>query len=184
KPEALSLITGSWDQGEHRHAGEVDLLRFLFPERPSFMINRHAVGAHRLAVLTRAQFNAAGLVVWQDVFGEVLPYTDAEAAQVRAIVAVLRRYAARFRGLDALPLVPTADPDLYANAFIGADGRAALTIYNAGPRPVQDELVTWPGIAGQRWARVAADGSPGDASTLPQGRIAPGMVATFVSAGR
>ena len=95
--DSLPLITGSWDQAPHRQAAEIDLQRFLFPERPTFMVNRHAVGAHRLAVLNRARFNATGLVVWQDIFGEMLPFTDQEASMVREIVSVLRRYAGRFR---------------------------------------------------------------------------------------
>lgn len=176
--EAVALITGSWDQARHDHAGEVDLLRFLFPEHPGFMISRHAIGAHRERVIARALFNGAGLVVWQDVFGEVLPYTTTEAAQVRDAIGTLRRHADCFRGADALPLVPTAHPDLLANAFIAADGRAVATVYNAGSGTIAGDLVTWTHDAGQRWTRM---GSSGEIRDLPRGHLAPGQVGVFAT---
>jgi hypothetical protein len=182
--DSLPLITGSWDQAPHERADEIDLQRFLFPERPTFMVNRHAVGTHRLAVLNRARFNATGLVVWQDIFGEMLPFTDAEAALTGEIVTVLRRYAGRFRGVDALPLIPTAHPDLYANAFIGGDGQAAVTVYNAGEQQINGELTIWSHDDGQVWARVRAEGAPIMIGGVPMGAVAPGECATFVSSER
>jgi len=182
--DAIARITGSWDQGEHRHAGEVDLARFLFPEHPSFMVNRHAVGFHREAVIARALFNGTGLVVWQDVFGEILPYTDAQAASVRATVTILRRYAALFRGADALPLVPTARPDVYANAFVAGDGRAALTVYNGSDAAIDGDLVSWTHDPDQRWACVDEHGRMGATGDRARGEILPGHVAVFVSSPR
>jgi len=184
--DAIAHITGSWDQAEHRHAAEVDLARFLVPEHRSFMINRHAVGAHREAVIARALFNGTGLVVWQDVFGEVLPYTDAQAASVRGAVTMLQRYADLFRGADALPLVPTARPDVYANAYIAGDGRAALTVYNGGDAAVEGEegLVSWTHDPGQRWARVDEGGRRAETGDRARGSMMPGQVAVFVSAPR
>jgi hypothetical protein len=176
---AVGLITGSWDQAAHDHAGEVDLLRFLFPEHPSFMINRHAIGAHRERVIARALFNGTGLVVWQDIFGEVLPYTATEAARIRAAVGVLRRHAACFRGGDALPLVAVAHTDLLANAFIAVDGRALVTIYNAGDEVISGDLLAWSHDAPQRWTRVGDDQSLGEIHEMPRGTVAPGHVAIY-----
>jgi hypothetical protein len=176
--EAIGQITGSWDQAAHDHAGEVDLQRFLFPDHPRFMINRHAIGAHRERVIARALFNGAGLVVWQDVFGEMLPYTVAEAAQISDATGILRRHADCFRGDDALPLVQVAHPDLLANAFIAEDRRAAVTVHNAGPAVIDGDLVAWTQDARQGWARA---GSAGEIHNLPRGTLAPGQVAVFTS---
>jgi hypothetical protein len=179
-PQSIAQITGSWDQAAHREVAEVDLLRFLFPEHPSFLINRHAIGTHRERVIARALFNGTGLVVWQDVFGEVLPYSEAEAVQVRATVATLRRHADCFRGTDALPLVPTTDACLYANAFIAADGRAVVIAYNGGDRPAQGDLVAWTPDAHLGWTQEAADGEPSGVHDVPHGTIAPGRLALFI----
>jgi hypothetical protein len=177
---AVELITGSWDQARHDHAGEVDLLRFLFPEHPSFMINRHAIGKHREAVIARALWNGTGLVVWQDIFGEVLPYTTAEAAQVHTAITTLRRYAAHFRGADALPLVPVAQPDLVANAFLAADGRAVITVCNIGDAVISGDLVAWSHDWDQGWTRVSGD-TTGAVDAIPRGAIAPGEVAVYAN---
>ncbi len=181
-PGAVELITGSWDQAEHSQAGEVDLQRFLFPEHPSFMINRHAVGAQRQRVIQQALFNGTGLVVWQDVFGEILPYTAGEAAQIRGVVGILRRHETCFRGSLALPLVPVARTDLLANAFVAADGRATVTVYNAGEEPVSGDLVTWEPAAPQHWVRVDERGSMPTMLERPAGTLTPGEVAVYTGA--
>ncbi len=183
-PRAIEHITGSWDQAEHRQPGEVNLLRFLFPEHPSFVINRHAIGLHRRSMIARALFNGTGLVVWQDVFGEVLPYSTGETELVRCTIATLRRYADRFRGADALPLVPTAQPDLQANAFIAEDGRAALTVHNGGDGDVEGPLVTWTHDAGQEWIRAGEREADSRPQEVPTGALMPGEVAVFVSVPR
>jgi hypothetical protein len=183
-PPSIAHITGSWDQAAHPYAAEVDLLRFLFPEHPSFMINRAAVGAHRQRVIARALFNGAGLVVWQDVFGEVLPYSDTEAAMVRATVTALRRYADCLRGAAAVPLVPTAQAGVYANAFIAADGRAVMSVCNGGEDGVQGDLVAWTHDGRLGWSRYqpgqSQGGEAGERHVAPHGSLEPGEVAIFV----
>ncbi len=188
--QVIGEITGSWDQAEHRHVGEVDLMRFLFPEHPSFMINRHAIGAHRERVIGRALFNGTGLVVWQDVFGEVLPFTDRQAALTRDTARLLRAYAHCFRGADALPLVPTAEPAILANAFTALDGSAVVTAHNAGESSIHGELVTWRPESPSRhtWRQVRLGGSTPSrkdpASERIYGDLAPGELALFLGEPR
>lgn len=155
--EALELITGSWAQDRLGEALEVDLQRFLLPEHPTFVIFRHSIGEARRQVLLRALFNGTGLVVWQDIFGEVLAFTPEQRALVRRIAGVLRGHAGLFRGTDALPLVPTRREGLYANLFVGKDGRRALTLWNATGAPLQGELLALTGLSG-------GDGRPGTPS--------------------
>jgi hypothetical protein len=187
--DVIPRITGSWDQASHQHAGEVDLLRFLFPEHPSFMISRHAIGAHREQVIARALFNGTGLVVWQDVFGEVLPYTDRQATLVRDTAALLRCHADCFRGAECFPLIPTTDPSIIANCFTAHEQRAVITACNVGSRPVRGDLVAWqPRDADRfRWRRVglgsreeSAASSHWAAEYVPSGLLNPGETALFV----
>ncbi|MGH2344113.1 MAG: hypothetical protein ACRDG4_02730 [Chloroflexota bacterium] len=187
--QIIGEITGSWDQAEHRHIGEVDLMRFLFPEHPSFLINRHATGAHRERVIGRALFNGTGLVVWQDVFGEVLPFTDRQAALTRDTARLLRAYAHCFRGVDALPLVPTTDPAILANGFTARGGSTAVTAYNAGEASIHGDLVAWQPMGSSRyqWRQVSLDepseGRQGGGESI-SGNLAPGELAVFVGVPR
>lgn len=188
--DLITRITGSWDQAPHRHAGEVDLLRFLFPEHPSFMISRHAIGAHREQVLARALFNGAGLVVWQDVFGEALPYSDRQAALVRDTAALLRAHAGSFRGAECFPLIPTSDPSIIANCFVGRGEQAVITVCSIGDQPVRGDLVTWSpqGARRFRWRCVGrflqgegtVNGRQADVYDVPTGALNPGDIAVFV----
>lgn len=190
--EIVERITGSWDQAMHPHTGEVDLLRFLVHEHPSFVISRHAIGAHRRCVIARALFNGAGLVVWQDVFGEVLPFTERQTAQVRDTARLLRAYARCFRGADALPLIPTTQPAILANCFVAADGNAVVTAFNSGQEQIDGELVAWQPPAPYRWRRIhppaIATGAPGGErgaeTDVPSGGLAPGEVAVFAGTPR
>jgi len=176
-PPEIELVTTSWDQARHDHRCEVDLLRFLLPEHRRFVTSRYSTGAHRENVIDRALFNGNGLVVWQDIFGEMLPYNDHEASRVAEVAATLRSHSDGFRGADALPLVPTAQEGLFANAFIGSAGTAMITVCNASDSPVRGDLVAWTPDDRLRWRRV----NSGDTklSVSPRGEIGPDEVAVF-----
>ena len=187
--DLITRITGSWDQAQHPHAGEVDLLRFLIPEHPGFMINRHAVGAHRERVIARSLFNGTGLVVWQDIFGEVLPYSDHEAALIRNTAGLLRAHAGSFRGVACFPLIPTGDARIIANCFVAQGEQAVITACNIGDEPVAGELASpyLRGASQMRWRRVWMGSHEERAATAhhaldaaPTGTLEPGEVAVFV----
>jgi len=174
----IEIVTSSWDQAEHSYSAEIDLLRFLFPEHRRYVVSRYAVGRHREQVIDRALFNGSGLVVWQDIFGEVLPYLPDEIAKVARVKQLLSSCHA-FYGGDALPLVPTANPDCFANAFIDADGRAVVTVCNDGDATADGELVAWSPDEHIHWYRSGPE--EGARSDRPLGPLAPGEVAVFVS---
>jgi len=177
-PPEIELVTTSWDQARHDHRCEVDLLRFLVPEHRRFVTSRYSTGAHRENVIDRALFNGNGLVVWQDIFGEMLPYSDHEATRVAEVAATLRSHADTFRGADALPLVPTAQEGLFANAFIGSAGAALITVCNVNDSPVRGDLVAWTPDDRLIWRRVnSVDTKP---SVFPRGELGPDEVAVFV----
>ena len=144
---AFETITGSWDQslyhdvdqGDWSAAEEampgVDLWRFVFPEHPLFVINRHAVGDDRLRIIRRGFFGGMGWVVWQDIFGLVLPYAPDEAALLKRCRTIAREHLSALRGPCPTPLVETIAPGVYANEFPG-EGKRLWTLYNETDRPV------------------------------------------------
>ena len=78
----LEVLNGSWQQSEPLPY-QVPILRYVFPEHRSHFISRWSIGADRDNMLKKAMMNGCGLVVWQDVFGAWLPYTEEQKEAVR-----------------------------------------------------------------------------------------------------
>jgi hypothetical protein len=138
---AFEIITGSWDQSPTRADAQgnasalpetmpgVDLWRFIFPEHRLFVINRHAVGADRMAIIQRGFFSGMGWVVWQDIFGLVLSYSPEEAALLKKCRTILREHRLALWSSHPTPLIPTESAGVYANEFPG-EAKRLWTIYN------------------------------------------------------
>lgn len=148
KGAAFEVITGSWDQSLYQGVGEgnwsaenewmpgLDLWRFIFPEHRLFVINRHATAQDRVRFIQRGFFGGTGWVVWQDVFGLVLPYTPAEAALLKRCRTILREHRQALWSTAPTPLIATSHPQVYCNEFPGASKRL-WTLYNASDSVVE-----------------------------------------------
>jgi hypothetical protein len=119
-----------------------------------------------------------------------LPFTERQAEITRDTVRVLRAYAYCFRGVDALPLVPTAEPAILANAFTASDGSVMVTAYNAGELPIHGELVTWQpeNPSRYRWRQIRlgepSEGRQAHWSESIRGDLAPGELSLFLGEAR
>ena len=153
---------------------EVNLSRYLFPEHIRHGISRWNLGSRRDMDIERAVFNGTGLVVWQDVFGAWLPYTQRQKEAVARAKALYRRFLGQFRSKDAIPLLPTPRAGLLCNLFPGEDS-TIVTFYNDSALPIEGRLL---GIAGDRAVELwqGADVRIEDGALY--GRIGPG--ATWV----
>jgi hypothetical protein len=141
KQQAFEIITGSWDQSptrdgqggnwsaEPERMPGIDLGRFIFPEHRLFVINRHAVGDDRLNVIMRGFFGGTGWVVWQDIFGLVLPYAPQEAALLKKCRTIFRAHEHALNAGSPTPLLPTLLPGVYCNEFASPEKRF-WTFYN------------------------------------------------------
>lgn len=128
--QALELLTGSWQQTAPRPY-QTPLLRYVFPEHRSHYISRWSIDAERDDMLKKAVMNGSGLVIWQDVFGAWLPYTDEQKAAVKRWKRIWLENKAYFLSQTALPLWPALQPDLIVNAFMPDDKTSAVfTVYN------------------------------------------------------
>jgi len=128
--QALELLTGSWQQTAPRPY-QTPLLRYVFPEHRSHYISRWSIDAERDDMLKKAVMNGSGLVIWQDVFGAWLPYTDEQKAAVKRWKRIWLENKAYFLSQTALPLWPALQPDLIVNAFMTDDKTSAVfTVYN------------------------------------------------------
>ena len=82
-------------------------------------------------MLKKAVMNGSGLVIWQDVFGAWLPYTDEQKAAVKRWKRIWLENKAYFLSQTALTLWPALQPDLIVNAFMTDDKTSAVfTVYN------------------------------------------------------
>jgi hypothetical protein len=157
--KAREIITGSWDQTEHRNwyqgnwsAGQetmpmTDLWRFILPEHRLFVINRHAMADDRIRITQRGFFNGMGWVVWQDIFGLTLPYTPAEAALLKKCRTIFRENLQAVNSPAPTPLVETEAAGVSANEF-PAEGKRMWIFYNENDAPVSGPLLKFQPRAG------------------------------------
>ncbi|MDR1249487.1 MAG: hypothetical protein LBK63_09320 [Treponema sp.] len=115
----LELITSSWDEFWRTDPmPEIDLLRFICPLHLAPVISRWSRYEDKTTLIKRAVFNAAPLVIWQDIFGRRLPFGEDQKARIRAYKEVYVRYRSIYQGNRSIPLYPVpADSRVYCNLF-------------------------------------------------------------------
>ena len=100
--------------------------------------------------LHTAWMNGVGIVVWENVFGSLVAWSERDKSILRAMINIQRRYAALFCGEGWTPLVPTAHASIQASQW--EDGRFRLwTLVNESEHDVSGMLVRVPHVAGQRY---------------------------------
>lgn len=136
----IELVTSTWDQYFYEWGmPEAPLFRYLFPEYSVHMTSRWALGEGKDNLIKRAMFNGCGLVVWQDVFGTWLPFSQEQKAAIRQWKQVYREWRDCFRG-RATPLWPTVQKGLQMNLFEG-ENRAVAAFYNDAGQVISGEAV-------------------------------------------
>ncbi len=130
--ENLQQITGSWDQFWNKDCTlEINIARYILPENAAPMISRWHLGESRDNFIKRAIWNGSGLVIWQDVFGAWLPFSDEQKAIIKKWKEIISKNTDIYFGKDAIPLIKTCQKDIYCNYF--SDGKNAIySIYNKG----------------------------------------------------
>jgi hypothetical protein len=115
--EAAQLVTGSWNQSGNatNKMPNIDLFRFIFPEHNVHNINRGA--RKRDELIYNALFNGTGLIVWEDIFGEINKYSWNERILIQRYSRIIHENRDAYLTNNPIPLVPTFRKDLYVNAF-------------------------------------------------------------------
>ncbi len=90
--------------------------------------------------LHMAWMNGAGMLVWENVFGSLKPWSARDRSILRVMLPVQRRFHRLFIGEGWQPLVPIEPRDVYASLW--HDGRHRLwTIVNRAEQPVNAALI-------------------------------------------
>jgi formylglycine-generating enzyme required for sulfatase activity len=66
-----------------------------------------------------AWMNGSGMMVWENVFGSWVGWSERDRSILRAMLPIQRRYASLFCGENWTPLVPTLQPDVHASLWEG-----------------------------------------------------------------
>jgi formylglycine-generating enzyme required for sulfatase activity len=126
----LGVCNSSWAQ-YHADPDPPGILhlKWIEPRHMQRMIRRWEK-SHREEIES-ALFNGAGMLVWENVFGTVNLWSDADRALWQRASGVLRHFAAAFRTDDWEPFHPTVAQGLHANRW-PLEGMDLFTLVNRG----------------------------------------------------
>lgn len=133
-----------------------------------------------------AWMNGSGMLVWENVFGSPVFWSDNNRAILRAMLPIQRRYHQLFSSEQWTPLVTTTQPQVYASLWEGK-GLRLWTLINRSDKHVQGLLLKVPHEEGQQYYDLIAGQETGHEQgkeCLLEGTIAPHGIAAFVAGTR
>jgi formylglycine-generating enzyme required for sulfatase activity len=133
--------------------------------------------------LQTAWMNGSGILVWENVFGTRVGWSDRDRSILKAMLPIQRRFADLFCGEQWTPLVETERAGVYASLW---EGRAVRlwTLVNRSEALVNGLLLEVPHIEDVRYFDLAAGCETGeihDGKALLKGTIRARGIGAFVS---
>lgn len=110
-------------------------------ERRHQLHHVHRWGHDRTGYFQTAFMNGTGTMLWDDVFGSWVGYSQREKSILRSMLPIQRRFTSLFSGERWMPLVATNAADVYASLWEDA-GIRLWTLVNRSTREVNVELPT------------------------------------------
>ena len=106
----------SWAQ-QFRDSVVPGVLRNKWFERRHMQHQTDRWNTDRIAQLHIAWMNGSGLLIWDNVFGTIVPWNSRDRSLLRMMLPVQRRYADLFSGEGWVPLIATEKPSLFASQW-------------------------------------------------------------------
>ncbi len=106
----------SWAQQFHDSVVP-GILRNKWFERRHMQHQADRWNPDRIAQLHIAWMNGSGMLIWDNVFGTIVPWNARDRSLLRMMVPVQRRYADLFSGEGWIPLIATEKPGLFASQW-------------------------------------------------------------------
>ena len=135
--------------------------------------------------LQTAWMNGSGILVWENVFGSWVGWSDRDRSILKAMLPIQRRFADLFCGEEWTPLIETEKAGVYASLWEGR-GLRLWTLVNRSGVLVEGSLLKVPHIEGVRYFDLIAGCEKGeidDGMALIKGALRPRGIGAFI-AGR
>lgn len=135
--------------------------------------------------LQQAWMNGSGMMVWENVFGQWIAWSERDKSILRTMLPLQRRFHSLFIGEDWTPLVETNIEGVFASRW-QANGIQLWTLINRHEHPVSGSLITVSHVAGDEYydlvsGALAARQKNGAQVTLI-GTMPPRSIGCFISA--
>jgi formylglycine-generating enzyme required for sulfatase activity len=126
------------------------VLRHKWYERRHMQHQTQRWNSDHSAELQTAWINGSGIMIWENVFGAWVPYSQRDRSFLRAMLPVQRRYTKLFSGEGWTPLVPVEIKNVYASLWEG-NGQRLWTLVNRATQAVQGGMIKIDAQADQRY---------------------------------
>lgn len=133
--------------------------------------------------LHTAWMNGSGILVWENVFGTPVPWSDSNRSILRSMLPIQRRYRNLFGGEQWTPLVATQQANVYASLWENENIRLWILI-NRSKDMIDGILLKVPHIEKQRYYDLITGkeiSSQSGNDILLTGKIAPHGIAAFIA---
>jgi formylglycine-generating enzyme required for sulfatase activity len=107
------------------------------------------------AELHSAWMNGCGMMVWENVFGSRVPWSERDRSILRAMLPIQRRFAALFSGEGWTPLVPVPRTGQFASLWEG-QGLRLWTLVNRTMQGIEGALLPVPALSRHRYFDLIA----------------------------
>ena len=160
KKRSMEYITTSWNEfWSADPMPEDDLLRFMLPQHSAPVIGRWLRLQDKDKLIRRAEFGAAPIVIWQDIFGRWMPYNDAQKKRIARWKQTYLRYFDIYFGSDPIPLYDTQTENVFCNVFTDDAKTAQIySFYNDTDRAQRVEALTLWRFTGKHASVVLGSG--------------------------
>lgn len=144
KNHPVEFITSSWDEyWGHGAMPEADVLRFMLPRHIAPMVSRWQRQEGKQELIQRAIFGGTPIIIWTDVFGRTMPYTEEQKQMIREWKTVYLKYREIFQGGASVPMYPTDREGVYCNLYSDNCGGDIYAIYNERDSAEDSAIELW-----------------------------------------
>lgn len=173
----------SWAQW-FRDSGAPGVLRNKWVERRHMQHQIARWNWDRTAELHTAWMNGSGMMIWENVFGQWVGWSERDRSLLRAMLPIQRRFAALFSGEDWIPLVPAEQRDLFASQW-GNGSLRLWTLVNRSESLIEGPLLTVTARPGAKFYDLVAgrehEGTASEHRQTLSGRIGPRGIGCFLA---
>jgi formylglycine-generating enzyme required for sulfatase activity len=132
--------------------------------------------------LHQAWMNGSGMMVWENVFGQWVGWSERDKSILRAMLPIQRRYHTLFGGEGWTPLVNTLQPGIFASLWEG-NGLRIWTCVNRHEHAVEGDLLKVSSVNDVCYDLIRGRQISLEKNTI-NGEIAPRFIGCYVAGSK